>query len=73
MQKNYRFGLKQSIYTIMALGFVTAVAQPFNEKKNFDTLSKAGIVPVSIKSNDVPGDMKTEADKKKRTGISRCF
>ena len=72
MENKYRFGLKQAIYIIMILGFITVVAQSFNSMKNVPAVVNTLVAgKMEIKSSAV--NDKTEADKKREQESAEAF
>jgi hypothetical protein len=72
MQKNYRFGVKKSIYTVIALGFITAVAQPFNNK-NTTAVADDSIIMNTKVNSPLDNDHKTDAEKKREQESAEAF
>ena len=72
MQKNYRFGLKRSIYIVLVLGFITAVAQPFNNKKITAVTDASIVANTKVNSTNGNGD-KTDTEKKREQESAEAF
>ena len=72
MQKNYRFGVNKSIYTVMVLGFITAVAQPFNNN-DVTTIADASIIANTKVNPPKDNDHKTDAEKKREQESADAF
>jgi len=72
MQKKYRFGLKQSLYSILLLGFITAVAQPFNNKK-IAVVNNASVTANAKVNTPTITDDKTDSDKKREQESADAF
>jgi len=74
MQKNnnYRLGRKHVIYIVMTLGFITVVAQPFNDRKDIGNVSDNSIKPNTEIRSIVSSD-NNDASKKREQESADAF
>jgi len=72
MQKNYRFGFRHVLYSILLLGFTVAIAQPIKDKNKTQAAANFSSA-MDIKANSNGFDEKTDADKKREKESAEAF
>jgi len=72
MQKNYRFGFRHVLYSILLLGFTVAIAQPIKDKNKTQAAANFSSA-MDIKANSNGLDEKTDADKKREKESAEAF
>jgi mono/diheme cytochrome c family protein len=72
MQKNFRFGLKHTLYSVLLLGFTVAIAQPFNNMKKYPVIANAAVTNNMETTSTSTGE-KTDADKKREQESAEAF
>ncbi|HEX7904115.1 MAG TPA: hypothetical protein VF487_09570 [Chitinophagaceae bacterium] len=76
MKKNTgdsRFSIKYFLYFVLALGFITAVAQPFNNKKNKTISPENKAIAAATITDATTINDKSDADKKREEESANAF